>query len=353
VPNLRAGLIGFGHGGAVFHAPLISCTHGLTLAAIVTRDPDRRHVARQRYPSAAILDRPETLTSGDFPVDLIVVASPNRTHVPLALAALEHDLPVVVDKPLAASAAAAESLLEVSRQRGVMLTVFHNRRWDGDCLTVQRLLAEGTLGDIHRFESRYERWRPTPRQTWRESDDAADAGGLLFDLGSHLIDQALRLFGPVETVYAELDRRRAGTQVDDDVFVAMTHQTGVRSLLWTSNVAGQRGPRMRLLGSAGSYVKWHLDVQEDALKAGDLPASAGWGEEPAAHWGRVGTDEASTALPTEPGRYPEFYAQVVRCLRGEGPCPVDPAEAVAVLAVIEAARDSARTRRVVRSGLAP
>jgi predicted dehydrogenase len=228
-----------------------------------------------------------------------------------------------------------------------MLTVFQNRRWDGDFLTVRRLLEEGALGDVARFESRFERWRPELSGGWRESGEPQDAGGLLNDLGSHLVDQALFLFGPAAQVYAELDTRRAGAQTDDDSFVALLHQSGVRSHLWMSAVAAQLGPRFRVLGSRAAYVKFGIDVQEELLHAGRRPDDPLWGREPEDRWGSLGAGDEFRRIPTVPGAYQRFYEGVVLALREDAPPPVDPDGVVAGLEVLDAARKSARERRVV------
>src|SRR3954452_15006244 len=191
-----------------------------------------------------------------------------------------------------------------------MLTVFQNRRWDGDFLTAQRLIAAGDLGRVMRFESRFERWRPELTEGWRESGDPEEAGGVLFDLGAHLIDQALQLLGPIESIYAELDARRPGAQVDDDAFVALRHISGARSHLWMSAVAADLGPRLRLLGDRAAYVKRGLDVQEAGLRAGGRPDEPGWGEEPESDWGIVGAGEDWTPVRTEAGAYVRFYEGV-------------------------------------------
>ena len=288
------------------------------------------------------------LWKGRDDLDLVVVAAPNSAHVPAATAAIEAGLPVVVDKPLAVTTADARGLITLARERNVMLTVFQNRRYDGDMQTLRRLLAEGTLGDPLRFESRFERWRPTPKPGWRESGQPGEGGGLLMDLGSHLIDQALQLFGPASAVYCELDRRRAQVAVDDDVFVALTHLNGVRSHLWMSVLASQLGPRLRVLGSRASYVKFGLDLQEDALRAGQRPGRGPWGEEPAERWGVVGAGDDVRPVATERGDYGRFYAGVAAALRDGVPPPVDPDESWRVLEVIEAARRSALERSVIR-----
>jgi predicted dehydrogenase len=222
-----------------------------------------------------------------------------------------------------------------------MLTVYHNRRWDSELLTVKRLLAEQAFGDVLRFESRLERWRPEAKGGWRERGAPEFAGGLLYDLGTHLIDQALHLFGPVTHVYAELDRRRPGMEVDDDMFLALTHASGVRSHLTATSLSAQPLARIRVLGSRAAYLKVHGDVQEAALRSGKRPDQPDWGEEPPEHWGLLGVGDAAVPVRSEPGAYQQFYAGVVAALRDGAPVPVDPEDAVAGLEVIEAARQAA------------
>ena len=346
-PPIRVALLGYGLAGAVFHAPLIAAVEGLELAAIVTRDDERRTGARRDHPNAALLGSPKEVWERAGDLDLVVVATANRTHVPLARSSIEAGLAVVVDKPLAASADEGRSLVRDARERGVMLTVFQNRRWDGDFLTVYGLLEEGALGEVARFESRFERWRPELSGGWRESGDPQDAGGLLNDLGSHLVDQALFLFGPAAQVYAELDTRRARAQTDDDSFVALLHESGVRSHLWMSAVAAQLGPRFRVLGSRAAYVKYGIDVQEELLHAGHRPDDPLWGREPEDRWGSLGAGDELRHIPTVPGAYQRFYEAIVLALREDAPPPVDPDGVVAGLEVLDAARKSARERRVV------
>jgi len=346
--EIRVALVGYGLAGSAFHAPLIATTPGMRLTFVVTSSAERAAQARAGYPGVEIVESAERVWERAGEIDLVVVASPNRTHVPLALDALRAGLAVVVDKPLAATAADGQQLVDEARARGLLLSVFQNRRWDGDFLTLRRLLAEGALGDVHRYESRFERWRPVPKQGWREHGDPAEAGGVLYDLGSHLIDQALVLFGPATHVYAELDRRRPGVEADDDAFVALTHASGVRSHLWMSSVAADDDGRMRVLGGRAAYVKHGLDVQEAVLRAGGRPGDADWGEEPRERWGRIGAGETWQAVPTERGDYPAFYAGIAAALRDGTPPPVDPADAVAALAIIEAARLSAAEVKIVR-----
>jgi predicted dehydrogenase len=345
--DIRVGLIGFGLGGAVFHAPLVASTPGMRLAAIVTSSPERAHAAAETYPGARVLPSAPALFATAADLDLAVITTPNETHAALAHGALDAGLPVVVDKPMAATAVECRRLVEHARRARLMLTVFHNRRWDGDFLTIQDLLADGALGRVHRMESRFERWRPVPKPGWRQQAAPEAAGGLLYDLGSHLIDQARILFGPVTEVYAELDRRAAGSDVDDDVFVALTHGSGVRSHLWMSAMAAQHGPRFRLLGDRAAYTKSGLDVQEAALRDGGRPDRPDWGVEPPDAWGRLGGETGAQSIRTRPGAYAQFYLGVVAALRQGAPPPVDPADGVAVVDLIEHARRAASERRVV------
>jgi scyllo-inositol 2-dehydrogenase (NADP+) len=334
--DVRVALIGYGLGGASFHAPLIASMPGMRLATIVTRNPERRAQAAREHPKANIVDSVQAIWDRAQVHDVVVVTTSNDSHAPLAMAALAAGLPVVVDKPFAVTASQAREVIAEARRRNLLLTVYHNRRWDSELLTVKRLLAEQAFGDVLRFESRLERWRPQPKGGWRERGEPELAGGLLYDLGTHLIDQALHLFGPVTDVYAELDRRRPGMQVDDDVFLALTHASGVRSHLSATALSAQPLARMRVLGSRSAYVKVHSDVQEAALRSGRRPDEPGWGEEPREHWGLLGVGDTAAPVRSEPGAYQQFYAGVVASLRDGAPPPVDPEDAVAGLEIIEA-----------------
>ncbi|PVE10510.1 Gfo/Idh/MocA family oxidoreductase [Streptomyces scopuliridis] len=345
---LRVGLVGYGLAGSVFHAPLIAATDGLALDTVVTSSPERRKQARAEFPGVRFAASPDELWQRADSLDLIVIASPNKTHVPIATAALKAGLPVVVDKPVAGSAAEARELAALAEERGLLLSVFQNRRWDNDFLTLARLIAAGELGDVQRFESRFERWRPQLKGGWRESGAAEEIGGLLYDLGSHVVDQALVLFGPAVRVYAEADVRRPGAEADDDTFIALTHANGVRSHLYASATTAQLGPRFRVLGSAAGYVKHGLDPQEADLREGRRPGRGpGWGVEPESLWGRIGAGESPLTggghpVETEPGDYPAYYAGIATALREGTAPPVTAHEAAAALDVLEAARRSAR-----------
>lgn len=350
---VRVAIIGFGLAGSVFHAPLIASTPGMRLAAIVTSNSERQQQARSRYPQVKIYSHAQELWHAASEYDLVVVATANRAHAPLGLEALRVGLNVVIDKPMAATVADAERLVAASQESGKLLTIFQNRRWDGDFLTVRKLLKANVLGTITRFESRFERYRIQPRiGSWKESADPADAGGQLFDLGSHLIDQALYLFGKPERVYAEMNKRREHALVDDDSFIALHFSTGIQAHLWVSQVARIPGPRFLIRGMHGTYEKWGLDPQEDALKAGKTPNSTLlWGGESREHWGHLATEIGGLnfdgQIETEPGNYPQYYAQLRDALCGSGQPPVNPHEIVEVLRVIEAAHQSAHLRHIV------
>lgn len=345
---LRVALVGYGLAGSTFHAPLMrSC--GLQITSVVTGDDARGAQVRRDLPEATVLPEVSRLWERAEQHDLVVIATDNRSHAPLARAAVDHRLPVVVDKPLAVSAAEAAGVVTAARSAQVPLTVFQNRRWDSDQLTLRRLMGAGTMGQVLRYESRFERWRPVlDPAKWRESTPADEGGGLLLDLGSHLVDQALQLFGPVTSVYAEVTAHRGGA--DDDVFVALTHEAGTRSHLWAGAMTGAPGPRLRVLGSDAALVVSELDGQEQALRDGRLPVDDTWGREPAG--GAVLRRGAqSEAVTSERGRWDLFYPGVAAMVRDGAPPPVDPHGAVETLVVLEAARASAASGVVVRMRL--
>jgi len=332
---IRTAVIGFGTSGAVFHAPFLDANADYSLDVIVTGDPGRRTEAETRYPNAQAVPTVDDALALADRLDLVIIGSPTGTHAGLAARALDAGLHVVVDKPLAVTAAEGRMLVERAAGAGRILTVFQNRRWDDDFLTLRRLLDEGSLGTVARFESRFEWWKPEPAESWKTRATASEGGGLLYDLGTHVIDQALQLFGDVIDVQAEVDIRRPGGAADDDVFVSLLHRSGVRSQLWMSSVAAQPGPRFRVLGSAGAYVSWHLDGQEPALIAGARPSDAGFGARPGWDWGTLGVDGSLTTPPMESGDYAAFTRALADTILRGAPVPVDPADAIRVLEIIE------------------
>ena len=340
---IGVGLVGYGLAGRSFHAPFIAHVEGLRLCAVATTDHDRRAQAIAEHPGVDVVDGiDEMLARAD--IDVVVVATPNRLHVPLATKALASGRHVVVDKPMAMDVAEGQRLIEDAARADRLLTVYHNRRWDGDFLTVRGLVAQGTLGPLDSLESRFERVAAVDT-SWRES--AAEVGGPLRDLGPHLIDQALLLFGPARRVWAQLARRRPATAVDDSVFVAIDHAAGGQSRLSMSLIASRVGPRIRLRGMAAEYVKEDLDAQEAQLLAGMRPGDPSFGDEPEARWGRLYRPDGSVdQVPTEQGRYLTFYELLRDAVRGQGRVPVEPVDSLQTLRVIEAAERAAATGTV-------
>ncbi|MFI5719244.1 Gfo/Idh/MocA family oxidoreductase [Nocardia sp. NPDC051750] len=347
--SLGVAVIGYGLAGAVFHAPLIAAEPRLQVVAVVTGSAERAEQARRDHPGVRVVPDADALFADPAGIDVVVVAAPNRTHAELALRALGAGLAVVVDKPFAVTTAEAAAVIRYAADAGRVLTVFHNRRWDGDFRTIGRLLDEGRLGAVRRFESRFERWRPVPKSGWRESGTTADAAGILYDLGSHLVDQALALFGPPTAVYCELDSRRPGVSTDDDMFLALTHPGGVRSHLWASAVAPRLGPRFRVLGEKAGYEVHGMDPQEAALREGRRPGDGkSWGTVAPDRYGILGADPEAAAFPTLPGDYLAFYSALAAAILDGAPVPVDPVDALTGLRVLEAARESAASETVMR-----
>lgn len=331
---MRVGIIGYGVAGRIFHGGLLRRTPGAEVVAVVTRSPQRRAEVAVDFPDAVCRDDVDDLLSADH-LDLAVVASPTAYHVENALECLAFGVPVVMDKPMATTAE------EARRVATTGVTVFQNRRWDSEFLTLRRLRDAGELGQLLRFESRYERWRPavTPGK-WREELTPDKGGGTLLDLGSHLVDQAIQLLGPVRAVYAEVFHRR-GTPADDDVFLALRHDGEAVSHLSCGNLAGAPGPRFRVLGTKAAFVVDDLDGQEDALRAGLSPADA------IAPQGRLHRGDIVIDVAAEPGRWLDFYPAVLAAVETGSAMPVSPMDGVAVLEVLDAARASAATGSVV------
>lgn len=342
VDDLRVAIIGYGLAGRAFHAPFVEAADGLRVGAVVTGSAERAAEVGRRYPDAAVLSTVDDLWRRSD-IDVVVVASPNRFHVEQARAALDAGMAVVVDKPVAGTGAEIRDLVERSERAGRMLTVFQNRRWDGDFRTVRRLVEDGSLGEIGRFESRFERASRKTRTSWKVSADPADLADILYDLGSHLVDQAIVLFGKPLSVHAETLAPNPEVQVAQDATVLLTHANGVRSYLRMSSVTMPVAPRFVVVGADAGFRCWGLDPQEKASVEGRLPTDAGFGEYPESQWGEVLTDDGVRTVPTENGDYLAFYQAVAACVRGEGPPPVPPAESVMVVDTLEAALKSAAT----------
>lgn len=333
---IRTAVVGFGVAGRVFHTPLIQADPEYSLDVIVTADPERAAAAGRLYPQARIVPTAEDMFALAGELDLVVLATPPVTHLELGATAIAHGLNVVVDKPFVTTVTHGEELVSQASDAGVQLTVFQNRRWDADFLTLRKLLREDALGEVRTFESRFEWWRPEGFGNWRDSSTLAEGGGILHDLGAHLIDQAIQLFGPVAESYGETANHGPYPDAaDTDAFVSLRHESGVRSRLWMNGMAAQVGPRFHVLGAKAGYTKWGLDSQEPELAAGLSPTDPSYGVEGPDSWGLLGVDGSSAAVPAEKGDYPRFYTELAASLRGNGPLPVQPAEALEALKIIE------------------
>lgn len=344
---IRAGVVGFGLGGRVFHAPLLSSVEGIELAAVVERRSDQ---AAARYPGVKICRTVEELLA-DSSIELVVVTTPSGTHFEIAEQALEAGKNVVVDKPMCAASAQVATLIELAKSGDRLLAPFHNRRWDSDFQTIQKLLHEQSLGRIVAFESYFDRWRPIPKTgAWKENPDPAAGGGLLLDLGTHLADQALTLFGKPEAVSAEVLRERSG-EGSNDSFTVRLRYGGMQVTLGANCLSSLQRPRFLLRGMKGNYWKSGVDPQEAALgKLTRIPEGP-WGEEPAANWGTLSVD-VEGGMVTRPvmpvaGNYRRYYEGIRDALLGKAPAPVSPLAAWRVARVLEMATESSRQRREI------
>ncbi len=338
---LKVGLVGFGYASATFHAPLIKATPGLSLATVASTAPERVHAA---FPDATVYETAEAMYACDD-INLIVIATPNDTHFPLARQALEAGKHVVVDKPFVLKAAQAIELIELANTKDLKLSAFHNRRWDGDFMTVSQLVADGTLGRIAHFESHFDRFRPQVQARWRESGVAG--GGLWYDLGPHLLDQVLQLFGKPSSIWLDMAQQRDGALTDDWFHAVLTYGN-MRAILHASALTAAPAPRFTVHGTHGSYVKHGLDMQETALRAGAALAD-GWTRDPSGGLLTLHTGDGliERAHPTLPGAYSQYYAQMRNAIVHGAPVPVTAGSAREVLALIEAGIASAGQARVV------
>jgi scyllo-inositol 2-dehydrogenase (NADP+) len=349
-PNLpiSVGLIGYGMAGQVFHAPSISVVPGLQLAKVVER---RGEEVRKRYPTVEIVRDAEGVF-GDPAIDLVVIATPNSSHAELARRALLAGKHVVVDKPLTTTSAEADELIALAQQQGRVLSVYQNRRWDSDFQTVQAIVRSGHLGRLVDYEARYERYRPALKaNAWRE--EAVPGSGLLYDLGSHLIDQALVLFGLPQTVNAIVRVQREGAQADDQFSIVLGYGE-LTAVLRSGMLVREPGPHFALHGTRGSFIKYGMDIQEAALKAGALPGGPGWGVEPPELWGSINTEldglRFTGKIESLPGNYQGYYEQLYATLSTGTPLAVTAEQGRNTIRIIELARQSSAEGRTIGVG---
>ena len=342
---IDVGLVGFGFAGRTFHAPVIAAVEGLRLAAILQRAGSE---AEQAYPAARAVRTLDELLAIDS-VRLVVIATPNPTHFELARQCLLAGRDVVIDKPFTTTYAEAASLVELASESKRLLSVYQNRRWDGDFRTLQGLLSEGKLGRVVLFESHFDRFRPQLKDNaWRERPEPGS--GVLFDLGPHLIDQAMLLFGTPEAIGADVRIERDGATIDD-AFDVVLYYPGLRALLRAGSLVSTQTPRFVIQGTQGGYLKYGLDPQEDALKRGETPAGEFWGHEAPERWGTLlvaqGDSFITDKLPTLPGDYRQYYQNVRDAILGAAPLAVTAEQALRVMRALELAHESSRRRCIL------
>jgi scyllo-inositol 2-dehydrogenase (NADP+) len=340
---VAVGLLGYGLAGATFHAPVIRAVDALRITRVMTsRSAD---VARD-LPEAAAVETAEQIF-GDPAIELVVIATPNATHAELARRALLAGKHVVIDKPMTTTSADADELIALAAQRGRLLSVYHNRRWDNDFLTVQEIIAGGRLGHVYSYEAHFDRFRPAIKPGWREIPQPGS--GVLFDLGSHLIDQVLALFGMPETVTADVFAQRPEALVDDYFHIVLGYGER-RAIVHCSTLVRELGPHFAVHGDAGSFVKYGMDPQEAALKAGRPAGTPGWGrDDPALYGTFVNAAGERETIATLPGSYTAFYAGIAAAIRDGAPVPVSARSARDTVAIIELARQSAVERCTIVS----
>ncbi len=337
---MQVGLIGYGLSGSTFHGPLLKALNQFCVKYIVTNAPAKIEAARHDFPEALIVTDENPLLN-DETIDLIVICTPNTLHFPLAKASLMAGKHVVVEKPFTVTSKEAESLVLLANEKNLKLSVYHNRRFDGDFKTLKTLLNKHTLGTPVTFESRFDRYRPEFKiNSWREDD--LPGSGLLYDLGSHLLDQALTLFGLPQELYAELRSERCGKT--DDAFEIHLYYPDLKVTLKASSLIKEPTPRFAVYGTKGAYVIYGLDPQEEALRAGKLPLTLDWGMASEDHWGILNTLSHREKYPTQAGSYPDYYEAIYEAIQNDAELPVTAQDGLRVIQLIEAALESHRTK---------
>jgi scyllo-inositol 2-dehydrogenase (NADP+) len=343
--TINAALASFGMSGEIFHAPLLSAHKGFNLISILERTKNRSH---DRYPSANIVRSYEEILKNDK-VDLVIVNTPDKFHYEMAMEAIKADKHVIVEKPFTLSVKEADELISLSRKTGKLLSVFQNRRWEGDFQTVKKIIDEGLLGRLVEYEAHFDRYRNyLQKGSWKEQVESNT--GSIYNLGSHLIDQVLFLFGLPEAVFADIRALRTGAEVDDS-FTLLMRYPEIKVSLKVSYLVREPGPRFLLHGTDGSFLKWGIDPQEEAMKAGRQPGSPGWGEEPEEFWGILNTDlngkHYRSKYETLPGNYLAYYDDIYDSITNHHEPSVTAEQGRDVIRVIEAAKKSSLSRSEV------
>lgn len=345
---IRAGIIGFGLSGRVFHAPFVDVVDGFELSKISTANPNNISIVQTRYPSTTIVPDGQSIINDDS-IDLVIVTSPNTVHFHWAKAALMANKHVVVEKPFTVTLAEAEELVELAKQKKKILTVYHNRRFTSDTKTVSKILASKALGDVLDYETHFDRFRPEPKVgAWRE--EPLPGSGIFYDLGSHLIDQSLYFFGMPQAVTAHIQAMRPWAKADDSFDVKLHYPTHTATLK-SATMAKIPGATYQIHGTKGSFVKYGLDVQEENLGKGEIPNTPDWGMEPESIWGTLKTEcegiEICSVIKSEKGDYRDYYINLRDAIWGKTNIAVTAEEGANVMKIIELAIQSDRERRTI------
>ena len=340
---IKVALIGYGFGGSIFHAPIIQAVQGLELSVVYTSNEAK---VKEAWPNVKVTQRLDDIWD-DPEIGMVAISTPNSTHKELIRIAIEAGKHVVVDKPFVIHSTDGEQLIRLAEEKGVLLSVYHNRRWDSDFLTVKKLIEDGKLGEVLSYEARYDRYRPTAKDRWKEKSELG--GGTLYDLGSHLIDQALTLFGRPETVTADCGVQREGSEGTDYFLLSLGYGRN-RVILQGGSFVRKKGPKYVVHGRLASFIKSGEDTQERTLIKGGSPNDAGYGEEDPAHYGSLHFEEEDSGekVLAENGRYHRFYEMMRDAIIGGGPVPVRPEEALDVIRVIELAELSHKEGRTIK-----
>jgi len=342
--KVKVGIIGYGFSGKTFHAPIIQTVEGLEISKIVSSNALK---VKEDYPDVEVVSDAQQLLS-DPAIDLVIITTPNTTHYPFAKQALLSGKHVVVEKPFVIHSKEAQELIEIADKQNKIISVYHNRRWDNDFLTVKECLASGVMGEIYSYEAHYNRYRIEVTNRWREQN--MEGSGMLYDLGSHLIDQALHLFGLPETVFGDVMAQRIGS-VTDDYFHIVLGYGRLRVILHSGSVVKSAGPKFQIHGDKGSFMKYGLDSQEDSLKQGKVPGDALWGKDLEESYGEltvnVGDLLLKGKLETKTGSYEAFYKGIYEAIAESKPVPVNAADAMNTIKIIELAIKSSQEKRVV------
>lgn len=343
--KLRTALAGFGSGGRIYNAPIISSVPGYAIEKILTSSSENIQAAKKNFSEAKIVQDYDEILQDDT-IDLVIISLPNHLHCSYAKNALLAGKHVVVEKPFTTTVREAEELVQLARQKHLVLSVNHNRRWDSDILTIKKLLEEQKLGEIVEYEARFDRFRHEIKDSWKENCELP-GNGILYDLGSHLIDQALMLFGTPTEVFADIRAQRKGAKTPDN-FELLMFYPNLRVSLKAGMLVKEKGPAFSIFGTRGTYLKYGADVQEEALKQGIKPANdPNWGKEPESLWGKLNTLEEEKKLESLPGDYRKLYENVYNAILGQEPLAVTAEQSRDVIKVIELACQSHSARRAI------